>query len=81
MLVYPWFTIPATIIVCAFLVGRRQRPRAAIAARADYEHRELMVRAIFNPEPPPVEPQRRPRAAVRSRSLVAYKANSAENVT
>lgn len=60
MLVYPWFTIPVTIIVSAFLVDRRQRRRAAIAARADYEHRELAALAIFNPEPPAVEPQKRP---------------------
>lgn len=46
MLVYPWFTIPVTIIVCAFLLNRLARRRAAIAARADWEHREMMVRAM-----------------------------------
>ncbi|ORV92718.1 hypothetical protein AWC11_07630 [Mycobacterium interjectum] len=47
MLVYPWFTIPAMIIVCALLLNRAARRRAAIAARADWEHRELIRRAVF----------------------------------
>lgn len=46
MLIWPWFTIPATIIVCAVLLNRAARKRAAIAARAEWEHREMMVRAV-----------------------------------
>lgn len=46
MLIWPWFTIPATIIVCAVLLNRAARKRAAIAARAEWEHREMMVRAM-----------------------------------
>lgn len=64
MLVYPWFTIPATIIVSAALLNRAARKRAAIAARADWEHREMMVRAMqqfpdrsLPPLPPPVQPR------------------------
>ncbi|WP_264010474.1 hypothetical protein, partial [Mycobacterium alsense] len=37
----------------AFWVDRRQRRRAAIAARADHEHRKLMARAILAPQPKP----------------------------
>lgn len=66
MLVYPWFTIPATIILCAVLLNRAARQRAAVAARADHEHRELIARAVFNPQLSPVKPLRwlsRPRGA------------------
>jgi hypothetical protein len=59
MLVYPWFTIPATIIVCAFVLDRRIRRRAAIAARADWEYRQEMVRALKTPIPAP--PRQHPR--------------------
>jgi hypothetical protein len=46
MLVYPWFTIPATIIVCALLLNRAARRRAAVAARADWDYRQQIVRAV-----------------------------------
>jgi hypothetical protein len=60
MLVYPWFTIPVTIAVAAWWVDRRNRRRAAIAARADHEHRELIPRAVFRrPSQLPPEPRRR----------------------
>jgi hypothetical protein len=45
MLVYPWFTIPVTIIVCAVLLNVAARRRAAIAARADWDYRQEMLRA------------------------------------
>jgi hypothetical protein len=53
MLVYPWFTIPATIIVCAVLLNVTLRRRAAVAARADWDYREEMLRATRGgPQPP-----------------------------
>ncbi|OIN79368.1 hypothetical protein BMG05_18465 [Mycobacterium malmoense] len=57
MLIWPWFTIPATIIVCAVLLNRAARKRAAIAARAEWEHREMMVRAIQQPGRPAPDAQ------------------------
>lgn len=58
MLAYPWFTIPVTIIVCAVLLNLATRRRAAIAARAEWEHREMMVRAMQPPgRPPAPDPQ------------------------
>ncbi|MBZ4622079.1 hypothetical protein [Mycobacterium avium] len=50
ILAYPWFFVPVLVVVCAFVVDRRMRRRAAIAARADWEHRALMART-FLPEP------------------------------
>lgn len=47
ILAYPWFFVPVLVIVCALLVNRTGRRRAAIAARADHEHRELMAAAVF----------------------------------
>jgi hypothetical protein len=46
-LAYPWFFVPMLVIVCALLVNRAARRRAATAARADWEHREMMARAIW----------------------------------
>lgn len=46
ILAYPWFFIPVLVIVCAVAVDRRQRRRAAIAARADHDHREQLVREV-----------------------------------
>lgn len=61
ILAYPWFFIPVLVVVCAVVVDRRMRQRAAIAARADWEHRALMARTVFGP-PTPL-PVRRGRAA------------------
>lgn len=59
LLAYPWFFIPVLIVVCAVVVDRRQRHRHAIAARADWEHRALMVQSL--PQlPATVVPRRRP---------------------
>lgn len=59
---YPWFTVPVLVVVCAVVVDLRMRRRAAIAARADWEHREAMNRAVFGGRiilPPPAPgPQR-----------------------
>jgi hypothetical protein len=58
ILAYPWFFIPVLIVVCAVVVDRRMRRRAAIAARADHEHREMMSQAIFagrNIVPPQIQ--------------------------
>ncbi|OQZ87675.1 hypothetical protein BST11_26865, partial [Mycobacterium alsense] len=53
VLAYPWIFLPLLVVVAAFWVDRRQRRRAAIAARADHEHRKLMARAILAPQPKP----------------------------
>ncbi|OBH58771.1 hypothetical protein A5685_05165 [Mycobacterium colombiense] len=47
ILAYPWFFVPVLVVVCAFIVDRRMRQRAAIAARADYEYRHLILRAVM----------------------------------
>ncbi|SPM40598.1 hypothetical protein MNAB215_2799, partial [Mycobacterium numidiamassiliense] len=47
LLAYPWFFVPLLVVAAALWVDRRQRQRHAIAARADLEHRELMVRAVL----------------------------------
>jgi hypothetical protein len=47
ILAYPWFFVPVLVIVCALLVNRAGRRRAAIAARADHEHRQMMAAAVF----------------------------------
>ena len=49
ILAYPWFFVPLLVVGAAFWVDLRQRRRAAIAARADHEHRQMMARAIFRP--------------------------------
>lgn len=51
VLAYPWFCIPLLVVAVAFWVDRRQRQRAAIAARADHEYRELMVAAARGVSP------------------------------
>jgi hypothetical protein len=43
ILAYPWFFVPLLVVVCAGAVDRRMRRRAAIATRADWEHRQLMA--------------------------------------
>lgn len=53
MLVFPWFTIPVTMIVCAGLLERSRRRRAAIVARAEWAYREEMVTAMNHGGPPP----------------------------
>ncbi|OBG25294.1 hypothetical protein A5764_07900 [Mycobacterium sp. 852002-51057_SCH5723018] len=50
ILAYPWFFVPLLVVASAVWVDRRQRRRAAIAARADHEHRELMAQAVFRPQ-------------------------------
>ncbi|ANR92723.1 hypothetical protein O972_25300 [Mycobacterium avium subsp. avium 10-9275] len=47
ILAYPWFFVPVLVVVCALLVNRAQRRRAAIAARADWEYRQQMLGAVF----------------------------------
>ncbi|WP_197504148.1 hypothetical protein [Mycobacterium sp. E1319] len=44
ILAYPWFFVPVLVVACAVVVDRRMRQRAAIAARADWEHRALMAK-------------------------------------
>lgn len=58
-LAYPWFVVPLLVVLAAWWVDRRNRHRAAIVARAGYEHRELIARAVLTPQPLPVEPPRR----------------------
>jgi hypothetical protein len=64
ILAYPWFFVPLLVVVTGWCVDRRNRRRAAIAARADYEHRELIARAVLRP--PPFAPVRRRPAYPRS---------------
>lgn len=47
ILAYPWFFVPVLVVVCAFIVDRRMRRRAAIAARADHEYRQQMLGAVM----------------------------------
>lgn len=44
---YPWCFVPVLVVVCAFVVDRRMRWRAAIAARADWEYRQQMRGAVM----------------------------------
>jgi hypothetical protein len=61
-LAYPWFVVPLLVLLAAWWVDRRNRQRAAIAARADREHRDLMARPNVSPQLAPVKPpSRRPR--------------------
>lgn len=61
ILAYPWFSVPLLVVAAEFLVEHRQRRRAAIAARADYEHRKLLLAAVFPPQRFPITPSRGPR--------------------
>lgn len=64
ILAYPWFFMPVFVVVCALLVNRAQRRRAAIAARADHEYRQQMLgvpaadRAMSPIRPMPAPAQR-----------------------
>lgn len=51
ILAYPWFVVPLLVIGAAVWVDRRNRARQAVAARADYEHRQIIARAVFPPKP------------------------------
>lgn len=51
VLAYPWFFVPVMIVAAAVWIDRRMRRRAAIAARADHEYRELMVAAARGVSP------------------------------
>jgi hypothetical protein len=43
---YPWFGVPLLVVAAAVWVDRRNRKRAAVAARADYEHRAQLPREL-----------------------------------
>lgn len=43
----PVVFVPVLVVVCAFVVDRRMRRRAAIAARADYEYRQQMLGTVM----------------------------------
>lgn len=47
ILAYPWFMVPLTVLAAAVWVDGRNRRRAAIAARADHEHQQIIARAVF----------------------------------
>ncbi|WP_139043251.1 hypothetical protein [Mycobacterium lentiflavum] len=66
ILAYPWFFMPVLVVVCAVVVDRRNRPRAAIAARADSEHRALIAASLRWPVLPA-----HPRSAGASPSCAA----------
>ncbi|WP_205878777.1 hypothetical protein [Mycobacterium camsae] len=68
---YPFILIPLIVVGAVVWLDRRQRARAAIASRADYEHHQLMaasvkwqpVGASARPGPtglPTLPPRRRP---------------------
>ncbi|WP_157185994.1 hypothetical protein [Mycobacterium canetti] len=61
LLAYPWLCMPLLVVGAAWWMDRRNRRRAAIVARADHDHRELMARAVFTDAPQP-QPHRRPAA-------------------
>lgn len=52
ILAYPWFCIPLLVVAAAVWVDRRNRQRAAIAARADHDHRRIIAAAVFTPQRP-----------------------------
>jgi len=59
ILAYPWFCVPLLIVAAAVWVDRRNRRRAAIAARADHDHRQLIARAVLAAKPRHDRPARR----------------------
>ncbi|OQZ88142.1 hypothetical protein BST11_24195 [Mycobacterium alsense] len=59
ILAYPWFFVPLVVVAAVVWLDRRQRRRAAIAARAEWEYRESIARAVFGPPPSPLRPVRR----------------------
>lgn len=64
---YPWFFVPVLVVVCAFIVDRRIRHRAAIAARADWEYRQQMLGAVIaDRHLPAIQPPPRRREADHS---------------
>src|SRR3954454_2025714 len=64
---HPWFCMPVLVVVAAVWVDRRNRKRAASAARADFEYQAQLLPETQSPGgPPAATPQpvrRRPRAA------------------
>lgn len=70
ILAYPWFFVPVLIVVCAVVVDRRMRRRAAIAARADYEHRDLMAASLRWPSLPREMSRLAPRERLLQRSTL-----------
>lgn len=63
-LAYPWFAIPLLIVGAAVWIDRGMRRRAAMAARAEYEYRELMLAAARDQRPyVRSQSQQRPRGA------------------
>ncbi|MCA2248813.1 hypothetical protein JF729_13585 [Mycobacterium intracellulare] len=67
ILAYPWFFVPVLVVACGFVVDRRMRRRAAIAARADYEYRQQMLAAVLTGQRlPSIQPPSRRRPAAHS---------------
>lgn len=67
VLAYPWFFVPVLVVVCAVVVDRQMRRRAAIAARADWEYRQQMLGAVLADQYlPAIQPPPRRRAADHS---------------
>jgi hypothetical protein len=46
ILAYPWFAVPLLVVATGLWVDRRNRRRAAFAARADFEYREQLLREL-----------------------------------
>ncbi|OBI41117.1 hypothetical protein A5707_07935 [Mycobacterium kyorinense] len=53
---YPWLFVPLLALAgLAYIVDREHRRRAALAARADYEHGALAAGSVPPVVPPPVQ--------------------------
>jgi hypothetical protein len=53
----PWLFVPLLVVaMLAVVIDREHRRRAALAARADYDHQVLMWRSLGQP-PAPMRPQ------------------------
>ncbi len=55
---YPWLLGCLVVGALAYVAHREHRRRAALAARADYEHRALMAQSPWAPGLHPVRPRR-----------------------
>jgi hypothetical protein len=64
---HPWFGVPLIVVAAAIWIDRRNRKRAALAARADFDYRAQLLRELQAPAGQPAatrQPVRpRPRGA------------------
>ncbi|WP_231973833.1 hypothetical protein [Mycobacterium sp. E1319] len=74
-LAYPWFFVPLLVVVCAVLVDHRNRRRASIIARANFDYRQEIAGAVFardylSPIQPPATVPVRSAGVVASRHVL-----------